>query len=136
MCNKYVHCLQGELNNGWKSKLNFPTPEEVAFAKRHLSEGNFRGWKASCADESIQEDKTDAALVACATETAENYDDVCPICLDDLAAGDCFTTACKHCFHTKCLQEWLSVLKSTKFELACPMCNQVLPQGIICHNTI
>eukprot|EP01047_Picozoa_sp_COSAG01_P089513 COSAG01_NODE_21597_length_894_cov_1.164780_1_plen_64_part_10 len=47
---------QGSLGNGWKSVLNFPTREEIAFAQQRLSKGHFRGWKER--DESLPQDDT------------------------------------------------------------------------------
>ncbi len=47
----------------------------------------------------------------------------CPICLEVMEQGDIVKELqCKHCYHTDCLLQWLSMGKKQMIE--CPMCRQ------------
>lgn len=47
----------------------------------------------------------------------------CPICLEVMEQGDIVKELpCKHCYHTECLQLWLSM--GRKRMIQCPMCRQ------------
>lgn len=47
----------------------------------------------------------------------------CSICYDEYNnENDCYTTACNHTFHKKCMQSWAE----TKMSLSCPMCRTKL----------
>ena len=52
-----------------------------------------------------------------------NYDiflQKCPICFEKIQENEIATTSCKHYYHSKCLNKWLST-KNT-----CPICRLVL----------
>lgn len=48
----------------------------------------------------------------------------CPICLNTLTNGDCYTTICGHQFHHNCLQSWFNT--SLQSEATCPVCREDL----------
>lgn len=49
-------------------------------------------------------------------QTEEQFDANCRICLQLTFQNDCMVLSCKHCFHEKCLWDWLYVRK------VCPAC--------------
>ena len=50
-----------------------------------------------------------------------NLNSPCCICLDDYIDGEILTnTICNHCYHKKCLDDWLAI------QNFCPMCNNIV----------
>ena len=48
---------------------------------------------------------------------------VCSICLREIKPSECTITSCKHCFHTKCLDQWTCYCsKNEKMQNTCPVC--------------
>lgn len=56
--------------------------------------------------------------------------DVCPICLRDIGATDCYVTKCGHKFHGSCMLKWCEIRRDTDKEEVCPMCRGQLKNNI------
>jgi len=50
-----------------------------------------------------------------------DYDDECPICLDNLNMFPIYILECKHKFHTKCVDE---LIRSNSNIVYCPLCRK------------
>ena len=47
----------------------------------------------------------------------------CSICLREIKENECTITSCKHCFHTKCLNQWTHYCsRNEKLQNTCPVC--------------
>ena len=53
-----------------------------------------------------------------------DYDNLCPICYDQIEVNTSYTLECNHKFHTDCIVRWLRSEHSN-----CPMCNGVVDQN-------
>jgi|UniRef100_A0A6C0CE64 hypothetical protein len=52
------------------------------------------------------------------------YDETCLICLDDMKdIKDITLTSCKHIYHTRCIEKWLSNVQSKN---KCPKCSAII----------
>ena len=55
-------------------------------------------------------------------EDKEQEDDECSICLQSLKCEPCFTTLCRHTFHTNCLQRLVDHCVKSFEQTRCPLC--------------
>jgi hypothetical protein len=53
-----------------------------------------------------------------------DYDNLCPICYDQIEVNTSYTLECNHKFHTDCIVKWLRSEHSN-----CPMCNGVVNEN-------
>ncbi|KAG8093539.1 hypothetical protein GUJ93_ZPchr0012g19051 [Zizania palustris] len=65
----------------------------------------------------------DAVLSLPETNAADARQAECAVCLEDFMADDKLRTMpCSHCFHDRCLSEWLRISRS------CPLCRLAIPK--------
>lgn len=87
--------------------------------------------------------ETDAGDAAASEQPIPMLGDECPVCLSEFAAGDELRVLpCRHCFHVKCVDEWLLDKGRAPAESStalrglptCPMCKTVsvalVPQDV------
>lgn len=55
-------------------------------------------------------------------EKKEKEDDECSICLQSLKCEPCFTTLCRHTFHTNCLHRLVEHSAKSFEQTRCPLC--------------
>lgn len=55
--------------------------------------------------------------------TTRMIGNICPICIDCYLPGETYheLSSCKHSYHTKCIEKWLT---KDLDELSCPVCRQ------------
>lgn len=68
----------------------------------------------------VQEMEIDWADVKC--KVLQRGCGNCSICLQNIKSDECSVTSCEHCFHQKCLSQWLRFCQKEDSTALCPVC--------------
>lgn len=68
----------------------------------------------------VQEREIDWADVKC--KVLQRGCGNCSICLRNINSDECSVTSCEHCFHQKCLSQWMQFCQREDTTVLCPVC--------------
>ncbi len=84
-----------------------------------------------------------SAVVDMFSKPSKIKQDVCPICLNDLADGNCVQLECSHQFHKSCVNRLvhqkhciLRLVHSHSLDVTCPNCRKPIISAELVHDLI
>jgi hypothetical protein len=73
--------------------------------------------------------RTQKFIIELISDSQNNEETECPICMDNHKKKECIMTSCKHMFGKQCFYQWMD--KQPQRETTCPLCRKYCSEMII-----